>query len=377
MNMRRRSQTGNALLVLAVLVVAVSWAQQLRSQETAVAIKEIGSNIDWNKLPSSEIRLSNNPLTLTEAGTYVLTGSSNAGVVVDSEGDVRLILDNVEIHSESGAAIQIESADNALIVLADGSENILEDAATRQDESVDATLFSSDDLLLKGSGKLTVVANFSDAIASKDDLMITAGDFVINSADDAIRGKDSLVITGGNFLISAKGDGLKSTQDKDIEKGYVHILDGSFAIEAGDDAIEAVNRILIDGGNINVSSSLEGMEANSITINDGDIVVVARDDGINAVRGALGGEVFILVNGGNIDVTVGTGDTDAFDSNGSIYIKGGDIKVTAPTSSFDYDVRGEMTGGTLVVNGQTMTSMPQSRMGGPGRGRGMPNFWPQ
>ncbi|MEZ5230313.1 MAG: carbohydrate-binding domain-containing protein [Acidimicrobiales bacterium] len=110
------------------------------------------------------------------------------------------------------------------------------------------------------------------------------------------------------------------------------------------------------------------MEAINITINGGDITVYAADDGINAAAGDIAGEVYIAVNGGTIDVTVGSGDTDAFDANGAIVITGGDITVTAPTSSFDYDTTAEMTGGTIVVNGQQMTSIPESRMGGRGGG---------
>ena len=201
-----------------------------------------------------------------------------------------------------------------------------------------------------------------------------SGTYFVTSSDDGIRGKDSLVIEGGEISVIAGDDGIKSTNDSDPEKGFVHIIDGIITIEAVDDAVKAVNSIVVDGGKTNILNSLEGLEATNITINDGDLKVVARDDGINAVR--IGSnDVFIAFNGGNIDVTVGAGDTDAVDSNNNLIITGGHINITTPRSSFDYDGSAEMTGGTLVVNGETLTSIPAGR-GGRGRGsRGGDSFW--
>lgn len=154
-----------------------------------------------------------------------------------------------------------------------------------------------------------------------------------------------------------------------IEKGYVHIFDGSIAVDSGDDAIKAITSLTVDGGVITVTDSVEGMEATNITINDGEITIAAIDDGINAVSQGLGGEVFITVTGGSVNVTVGTGDTDGFDSNGSITISGGTVDVTAPgMSSLDYETTGQLTGGTLIVNGQELTQMPASMTGGPAGG---------
>ncbi len=62
-----------------------------------------------------------------------------------------------------------------------------------------------------------------------------------------------------------------------------------------------------------------------------------------------GGSPIDPVKRAHPDVTVASGDTDAFDSNGSITITGGDITITAPTSSFDYDGTAAMEGGTLIV----------------------------
>ena len=66
--------------------------------------------------------------------------------------------------------------------------------------------------------------------------------------------------------------------------------------------------------------------------------------------------------------SMGSGDTDAVDANGSIYVNGGTIDITG-NSAFDYDVSGELNGGTVTVNGSQITEMTNSMPGGMG-GRG-------
>ena len=62
---------------------------------------------------------------------------------------------------------------------------------------------------------------------------------------------------------------------------------------------------------------------------------------------------------------MGSGDTDAIDSNGDIYVNGGTINVTSGISSFDYEYKAEFNGGTIIINGEQVDSIPES-MFGPG-----------
>ena len=86
-------------------------------------------------------------------------------------------------------------------------------------------------------------------------------------------------------------------------------------------------------------------------------------------------------NGGDITIVMGQGDTDGVDSNGSIYVNGGTINITAQMSSFDYDNEAQLNGGTVIINGEQVTDIPQSMMGGGmggamngGMGGGMSDF---
>ncbi|WP_086074614.1 carbohydrate-binding domain-containing protein [Paenibacillus camerounensis] len=126
---------------------------------------------------------------------------------------------------------------------------------------------------------------------------------------------------------------------------------------------------------LNVVTTVKSIEGNTIVINDGQITIYATDDGINATP-KVNDNASIEVNGGTIKVTMGSGDTDGFDSNGNLYINGGTIDVEA-ASALDADGTAELNGGTVTVNGEQITEITESRggggggfRGGAGRGRG-------
>ena len=100
-----------------------------------------------------------------------------------------------------------------------------------------------------------------------------------------------------------------------------------------------------------------------------DHQISAADDGINASAKSRSRTPTVEINGGDITVSMASGDTDGIDSNGNIFINGGTVTVTG-SSTFDYDGTGVLSGGTLILNGQayTGTTLPNQMMGGGGRG---------
>ena len=78
------------------------------------------------------VLIEGNTVTITEAGTYHISGTLSDGQIAIEAGDeavVRLILDNADITNTAGAAIAVMSAERAVVLLADGTENTLTDAA--------------------------------------------------------------------------------------------------------------------------------------------------------------------------------------------------------------------------------------------------------
>ena len=146
------------------------------SNAETIAISLTGSSATTG---SDAVTVDAGTITITEPGSYRLTGTLSDGqLVVDTatEGTVTLILDGVTISSSTTAAIAVSSAEAVEVALADGSENTLSDASAYADDAeANAALYSSADLTITGSGALTVHGNGNDGIASQDGLVIGSG----------------------------------------------------------------------------------------------------------------------------------------------------------------------------------------------------------
>lgn len=296
-----------------------------------------------------------NNLSITEGGSYDLSAEYES-ITVDTDEEVTLNLNGVEISNSAGPAINIVEAKTVTIVL-NGTNKITAETT----EDLDGAIYSKADLIFEGTGSLEVKSNY-DGIVSKDTLVIKDGTYTITSDDDGIRGKDSVEISNGSFTIDAGGDGIKASNDEDTSLGYVTITGGTFDIKAKSDGVQAITQCTISGGTFNLSAA-EGIEATNVKIDDGTINISASDDGINASQKSNIGTPTVTINGGNITIKMGQGDTDAIDSNGNIYINGGTINITG-NSPFDYDGTAQKNGGTLIINGTETSSITNQMMGG-------------
>ena len=313
-------------------------------------------------------------VTITEAGVYILSGTAtDVTITVNATGEkdkVQLVLNGLEITNTDAPAIYIKTADKVFITTAEGTENTLKTTGTfvaDGETNLDAVIYSKDDLVLNGLGTLNIESTKGNGVSCKDDLKVTGGTYIISCAEDALEANDSIRVSDGTFTINTSKDALHCENDEDNTVGYIYISGGSFNITAKSDGIQAITTVTIDGGTLNITAS-EGIEATHIVINNGTVNINASDDGINASRKTTSENILIELNGGDITIVMGQGDTDAVDSNGSIVVTGGNINITAQTSSFDYDVSGTITGGTVIVNGQQITEMPNQMMGPGGQG---------
>lgn len=319
---------------------------------------------------------SNKTISITDDGVYIVKGTANnftIRVEADKENaKVQLVLDGVNITNDSAPVIYVVSADKCFVTTTDSENYLTVSGSFSADGSTntDAVIFSKDDLVLNGVGTLTI-SSTDNGISCKDDLKITGGSYVINSEADAIEANDSILIADGNFTINSGKDGLHCENDDDLTVGYIYIENGSFDITAKSDGIQGTTFVQIDGGSFTITAS-EGIEATNVQINGGDINISATDDGINASMKS-NSDPYVEINGGNVTIKMGSGDVDAIDANGSVYVNGGTIDITVPTQgtaeSFDYDNSAEFNGGTIIINGSEVSEIPTPMMmGGGGRG---------
>ena len=308
-------------------------------------------------------------VTITEAGVYIISGTAkDVSIIVDAADDakVQLVLENANITNADSPCIYVKNADKVFVTTASGSENTLTVSGSFTadgDTNTDAVIFSKDDIVLNGEGKLNI-SSTDNGISGKDDIKITGGSYKLTTVKDSIEANDSISVYDGTFEINSSKDAFHSENDDDDTVGWIYIKGGTFNIKASSDSIQATTIAQIDGGTFELVSS-EGVEATYVIINGGDISITASDDGINASRKSNSvGTPTIEFNGGTTTIVMGQGDTDAVDANGNIIVNGGTINVTAQMSSFDYDGTAQYNGGTIIINGSQVDSIPQSMMGG-------------
>ena len=248
------------------------------------------SETDETKAASSSVSISGNIITISEEGTYVLSGALSEGqIVVDADSaKVQLVLDNADITCASSAAIYVKNADKTFITLAEGSENILMNTAEYEaidDNNIDAVIFSKDDLTLNGKGTLTINSEYGHGIVSKDDLKLVSGTCNITAKNHALSGKDSVRIAAGTYNLTSGKDGIHSENADDDEKGFVYIASGDFTIESTGDGIDASYVVQIDDGDFEITAG-GGAENATKTHND----MPGGDPGGDMGGGAPGGD---------------------------------------------------------------------------------------
>ena len=304
-------------------------------------------------------------VSITEAGVYVLSGSAkNVTVTVDAADDakVQLVLDGVSVTNTDSPVIYVKNADKVFVTTqGDNSLSVTGSFTADGSTNTDAVIFSKDDLVLNGTGTLTI-SSTDNGITSKDDLKITGGTITIDCVSDAIEANDTIAIADGTVTVNSQKDGLHAEKESDDTKGMIYICGGSLTVNAADDAVHATAIVQIDGGTLDLTAS-EGIESTYIQINGGTIKIAASDDGINAGRKSSSYEVAVEITNGDITINMGAGDTDGIDSNGNLYIGGGTVDITCQ-SPFDCDGNAEYTGGTLIVNGTETNEITNQMMGG-------------
>ena len=225
-------------------------------EESAIAIN---LSDEASTADSDSVVIDGDTITITEEGTYILSGSlTNGQIVVEAENaKVQLVLDNADISCETSAAIYVKAADKVFITTTDGSTNTVCTSGEFEaidDNNIDAAIFSKSDLTLNGAGSLEVTCENGHGILSKDDLVITSGEYVINAGKHALSGKDSVRIAGGTFDLTAGKDGIHSENTDEEEKGFVYIENGSFTITSDGDGIDASYVVEIVDGNFDITA---------------------------------------------------------------------------------------------------------------------------
>ena len=195
-----------------------------------------------------------------------------------------------------------------------------------------------------GQSQSTEESVSAKGLKSDGDITIAGGSINLDTADDAIHCAAVCTIGGGEI-----------------------------SLVSSDDAVHADDMLVINDGVLRIDDCFEGLEAFAVEVRGGDVTIRAVNDGINAngmemmfarnstqeseFTSASGAETtYFLMAGGKVDLVV-TGNMsnqgDGVDSNGAVYITGGEL-IVSTYGSFMENGLDTGWGGPTVTGGMVM-----------------------
>lgn len=286
--------------------------------------------------------VSDGVVTITAGGTYVVTGTMTEGrILVNApKEEVTLVLQEASITCSTGSPLYVYKSKATTLYLPEGTASTLTDGtdytfsdsySSAEEEEPNACLYSKSDLVIAGSGSLTVNANYNNGITGKDTLFIQKASVTVTAVNHGINGKDSLTIKDADITVTSGGDALRSTNDSDPTLGYLVITGSALKLTAGEDGIQAETTLTISGGTATVTTaggagqsisndtSAKGFKAGTqVTVTGGTSQLNCCDDAIHS-----NGDV--TISGGSF--TIATGD-DGMHADDTLSISSGTIDIT-------------------------------------------------
>lgn len=342
------------------------------SAEDGISIRF--SNDGITAADDSGLSIDGTSLTITAAGTYLLSGSCEDGSVKVQKGTtgVALVLDGLTLSSQTTAPLICAKSTEVTIEAAAGTINTLSDTEANNDGDNDSNTENNN---AEGNDSETESGN--DASSNS-----TAENAVIKCKD----GSQVVLCGTGELILQANGkNGIKSGASTETEgdasltireltltidapvndavnaESILNVESGTLEISAGDDALHSDGELNIgadgtDGPSISITSCYEGLEGTVVNIFSGDIDLQSTDDCINAADSDQpNGDFQINITGGSITASASNG--DGFDSNGDLIISGGSVAVwtanAADNEPLDADGTVTISGGTVLAAGES------------------------
>ena len=302
-------------------------------------------------------------LTITGSGSLAVTSEYRHGIACNDD----LVITGGTI-SVTAAGDGLHANDSIRICNADLTINAEEEGIQTDEEN---------SWLYIESGKLDITST-DDSIKSAGDITIAGGDITISSGDDGIRSDTKVTVRSGTVLINTCYEG--------IEAKIVEIHDGDITIYPEDDGINAnggsagMNQGMFNpmGGSNEETAGMnmpvnreseerpEGAETTDQTVSQEKPEKAENTDAEAESKAAETAEeeTHVLIAGGRVTiVNEAARDADGIDSNGSVIITGGDIRVSLTGSgtnnAIDY---GSESGSTAVISGGTLVASGSSNM---------------
>lgn len=266
--------------------------------------------------------VSGNDVTVTNTSDnkvmYRLSGSTSDGFLKIYSGRKQgITLKGVSITNTRGAAINVQglaetpNKGKRVDLVLDGNNTLADGATyslTPEGEDEKAVVFSEGQIVVSGSGALTVNATGKAGITSDGWVQLAAGTVNISStAGHGVRGKDYILVSGGTIDINVSADG---------KKGFS-------------------------------SDSLVRFEGGITTMTITGSTSVTTEDGVKDTSGTAGvkaDQLFEMINGTLVITNSGKGGK-GISCDGPAYFRGGNVDITVTGQNFGSSSGGGPGGG--------------------------------
>ncbi len=318
--------------------------------DEATAIK-IELNGDGATASDSSVKISGTTITITKDATHIISGTLNDGMIIVDAPDtakLQLVLNNTDITSKTSAPLYIKEADKVFVTLV--GDNVLTSGDSfndTQEDNIDGTVFSKQDLTFNGEGTLTVSSPAGHGIVGKDDLVFTGGSYTITSTSHGIQANDSVRIKNAIISADAGKDGIHVENTDDTEKGFVYISSGTVKIESEGDGISSSSYMQITDGTFEITAG-GGHENGAKESSD--------NFGQFGGGGGMHGDRNIGRNPEGMSfATTSTTDDDSstsmkgIKSDNSMLISGGTFTVDSADDSIHSNISATINGGTFEI----------------------------
>lgn len=319
--------------------------------ETATVDKGFASELEV-AIEGAHVTITN-PNIWAETEFEVSGSSTNGSLTYYGDYKCKFHLNGLSLTSAVGAAFNVQCGKRIDMILTEGTNNILVDAANGEHK---AALIFKGHPEFEGSGSLTITGNTRHGIDSNEYMYFKKGlgNITINKAiSDGIHTEQYFMMEDGNLDISGVGgDGLQaevSGDSTEIYNGQIFIKGGNIKIVAAADdtkAIKSDSLITISGGTIDITASGAGSRGISTDTH----LVINEDDATT--------DIYVLASGNRYTDPV----TDDTKRCTGIRVKG-DLTVSAGTVTVKCSgsgSRGVRVDGKFYDYGGTVTPEPDA-----------------
>ncbi len=234
----------------------------------------------------------------TDSLLLVLNGKTTDGsLLVYRQKRYGILLNGVSIHHADGPAINNQCGKTLYLHVARGTANTLTDGTSYTEQSYDqkGALFSEGQMVILGTGSLSVTGNCRHAIACDDYISIDEG-VTLNATSttgNGIKVNDGLWINDGTLDISVTADAARGIKSDNV-----------VVITGGTTTITTSGNCVYDSDEADYSSAACIKCDYDFTMSGGTLTMTSRGDGgkgINSSAGVVfsGGTLSAVTTGGN------------------------------------------------------------------------------